>query len=75
MLFRSVIGLLALGVGLEFLQALTPHRTFDPVDMVANALGVALGLALTSTLLGRTLAWADALLQRALDARRARRGR
>jgi VanZ family protein len=35
--------LIALGVGIEFLQDLTPYRKMDPVDMVANAVGVALG--------------------------------
>lgn len=66
---RSVLGLLALGVALEFLQAQTSHRTFDYADMVANALGIVLGLALTTTALGRTLAWGDALVQRVVDGR------
>lgn len=67
---RWVLALVALGVGLEFLQALTPNRVFDHADMAANVLGVALGLALTATALGRTLAWGDALAQRIVDRRR-----
>ncbi len=71
---RWVLGLLALGVVLEFVQALTPARTFDYADMVANLLGVGIGIALTMTLLGRTLAWCDALAERGLRSRRDGRG-
>lgn len=39
----ACIGLIALGVGLECVQALLPYRSFDPMDMLANACGVALG--------------------------------
>ncbi|MCX7893036.1 MAG: VanZ family protein [Burkholderiales bacterium] len=40
----AAAALVALGAGIELLQALTPYRRMDPADMVANALGVALGL-------------------------------
>jgi VanZ family protein len=33
------------GVLIEFAQALTPWRSFDPADMLANALGALLGLS------------------------------
>ena len=71
---RSVLALLALGVGLEFLQALTPYRMFDYADMGANVLGLVLGLALTTTVLGRTIAWGDRRAQHLLDDWRGRRG-
>lgn len=45
-----------LGVGLECIQGLTAYRYFEYGDMVANALGVTLGLILAATPLGRTLA-------------------
>jgi hypothetical protein len=41
-----VPGLLAMGVGIEFLQLKYFHRDFDLKDMLANAVGVAAGLAL-----------------------------
>ncbi|MFA7296472.1 MAG: VanZ family protein [Dehalococcoidia bacterium] len=66
---RWVLALVALGVGLEFLQALTPNRVFDYADMAANVLGVVLGLVVAATALGRTLAWGDALVQSIIDRR------
>ncbi|WP_133717853.1 VanZ family protein [Methylocaldum gracile] len=60
--WRWPLFLLFLGIGLEFLQGLSNVRTFDPVDMVANGIGVCLGLALSRTPLGRLLAKIDALV-------------
>jgi len=37
---------IALGVGLEFAQAATGYRDFELADMVADAIGVAAGIAL-----------------------------
>ena len=42
---RYMIGFMAMGVGLEFLQGRLGYRTLDPADMVANTLGVLLGCA------------------------------
>lgn len=39
--------LLALGVGLEFIQGRIAYRYFDPADLLANAVGVLIGLALS----------------------------
>jgi VanZ family protein len=36
----------SMGVAVEFAQALTPWRSFDVADMLANALGAAIGIAL-----------------------------
>ena len=36
-------GFIAMGVALEYLQRMTGYRTFDVLDMLANAVGVALG--------------------------------
>jgi len=46
------IALLALGLGLDLLQLLTATRSFDWYDVAANGMGVAVGLALSSGLLG-----------------------
>jgi len=45
---RSIlaIGFVALGIALEFVQGETGYRTFEVADMVADALGVAVGWAL-----------------------------
>lgn len=54
---RAAAGLVALGGVLEIAQAaLTQARTADPADAVANALGVALGFALSYT---RAAAWLE----------------
>ena len=48
-----VIALILVTFGglLEFLQAVLPYRFFDPLDLLANTVGVALGLLLSFTLL------------------------
>ena len=40
----------AMGVALEFAQGMTDYRTFEVLDMVANATGVALGWAAAQAL-------------------------
>ena len=50
------IGLILLGVILEFLQGATGYRTFDYLDMTANAIGAIVGLFLSWTRLGGMLA-------------------
>ncbi len=52
----------AMGVGLEFLQGLTDYRSFDPADMIANAIGAALGWGLAQTPLRNGLGWAERLI-------------
>jgi len=39
-------GFIAMGVGLEFVQRWLGYRTYEVLDMAANAIGVLLGLAL-----------------------------
>ena len=48
--------LVALGIGLEFVQGMTDYRTFDSLDMRANAIGVAVAYFLALTPLGTALA-------------------
>ncbi|MFC5571313.1 VanZ family protein [Lysobacter yangpyeongensis] len=61
---RAGLGLVALGVALEFAQALlTRTRMADPADALANATGVALGLLLALTPAARWLQRLDARLR------------
>jgi hypothetical protein len=65
--WRWPLFLILLGVVLEFLQGLGGVRSLDPFDMVANTIGVGIGLALVrATPLGRLLVVLDAQLARRL---------
>lgn len=57
--WRWPLFLCVLGFTLEVLQGLGAVRTFDLYDMVANVLGVMLGLVLAMTPAGRLLAAVD----------------
>jgi len=56
------IAFAAMGVGIEFLQGLTDYRTFEIADMIANAIGAALGWGLAQTPLRNGFEWAERLL-------------
>lgn len=43
---RIAAGVIAFGAGIEVLQGLTPWRSLEWADMLANALGAAIGLAI-----------------------------
>ena len=63
-LLRAGVGLVALGVALEFAQdALTSTRMLDPQDMLANAFGVVLGIATAHTPLRDLLLQLEARLR------------
>ena len=49
------LAFVALGIGLEFLQSLTPDRAYEVLDMAANAGGVLLGWLLAATPLAQGL--------------------
>lgn len=53
--FVLALAFVALGAGLEFLQTLTPDRTYDLLDMAANTSGVLIGWVLATTPLAHTL--------------------
>jgi len=59
---RIAIAFAAMGVALEFLQGMTDYRTFEIADMVANAVGAALGWGLAQTPLRNGLEWAERLI-------------
>lgn len=50
-----VVALILMGIGIEFLQAATPTRQFEVLDMVANTSGVVLAWALAYTWVGTIL--------------------
>jgi VanZ family protein len=62
----AALGLIALGIVLEWLQGQTSYRFADPYDALANTIGVLLGMAVAMTSLGDTLQWLDARLVRRL---------
>ena len=51
-----VVLLSAMGIGIEFIQAATPTRQFEVLDMIANTSGVVLAWALAYTWVG-TILW------------------
>lgn len=62
----ALAGLLVFGVAIELLQTLVPWRSGgDPLDMLANAIGTALGACMRLTPLRGALQWADTIAFRA----------
>ena len=57
------IGFVAMGITVEYLQGRTGYRSFDVNDMVANAIGVAMGWVAVQTPLRRLLCWVERLLR------------
>ena len=58
-LWRILLGLIAYGLLLEFLQGFTSYRSGDLADAVANSLGVMTGLAFYFSPLRRVLRKVD----------------
>jgi len=56
-LLVTSLGLMALGIGIEFAQGMTAYRSADPLDALANGVGVLLGMAT------RLTPWRDLLLR------------
>ena len=50
-----VVLLSGMGIGIEFIQAATPTRNFEVLDMIANTSGVVLAWALAYTWVGTVL--------------------
>ena len=59
---RIAVAFAVMGVALEFLQGLTDYRTFEIADMIANAIGAALGWGLAQTPLRNVLDWMERLI-------------
>jgi hypothetical protein len=49
------VGLMAMGIVLEFVQGLTGYRTFAYSDMRDNALGILIGFGVALTVVGKAL--------------------
>jgi len=60
--YRWALGLVVLGIGLEFVQGWGGYRMSDGLDMLANTVGVLLGWWLARRWLGGSLARVDRLL-------------
>jgi VanZ family protein len=56
---KIAIGLIGLGIAIEFAQEQTGYRTFEVADMGADAIGVAIGYLLSLTRLTETLRFAE----------------
>lgn len=59
-----VVGMVALGIALEYAQRATGYRSFEVADMVADATGVAIGWLLAPPRLPNFLDWAEKRLLR-----------
>jgi hypothetical protein len=64
---QTGLGLVALGIGLEFAQRMTGFRMFEISDMVAGTLGVALGWLLAPSRTPNLLGWCQRRLAPAAD--------
>lgn len=53
------VAIAALGASLELLQGFTEYRSFEIADMIANAIGAALGWGLAQTPLKNGFAWVE----------------
>lgn len=40
----------ALGIALEFVQYYLPYRSYDPLDMIANVVGIILGIIIAAAI-------------------------
>ncbi len=60
--FMIALAFAAMGAALEFLQGMTDYRSFEVADMIANAIGAALGWGLAQTRLQDGLAWVERLI-------------
>jgi len=53
------VGLILMGIILEIAQGMTDYRTMSPYDMIANSVGVFLGLVLARTRLSMMLSYIE----------------
>lgn len=56
------LGFVAMGIAIEFAQRATGYRSYEELDMLADALGVVLGWILARLTGARLLQWIEALL-------------
>ena len=58
------VGMVALGIALEYVQRATGYRSFEIADMVADGVGVAIGWLLAPPRLPNLQSWAGKRLSR-----------
>lgn len=58
------LGMVALGIAMEYAQRATGYRTFDVADMIADAIGVALGWLAAPPRLPNLLPWIEKRITR-----------
>ncbi|GAO37303.1 hypothetical protein SCT_2724 [Sulfuricella sp. T08] len=58
------VGMVVLGIAMEYAQRATGYRTFDIADMIADGLGVAIGLLAAPPRLPNLLSWAEKRITR-----------
>jgi VanZ family protein len=58
------IGMVALGIAMEYAQRATGYRSFEVADMVADATGVAIGWLLAPPRLPNLLSWVEKRITR-----------
>ncbi len=58
-----VVGLIGLGIGIEYAQRWTGYRQFEVQDMFADGMGVSLGWLLVFTPLGRVHEYIESYLK------------
>lgn len=61
-----VLGLISMGIAIEFIQGNVPYRQFDKLDILANTSGVVLAWALAYTWVGNILCWVESGFSRVL---------
>ena len=58
-LARCAFGLLLFAAGTELMQAAIPWRSADPIDLLADAAGIALGMLVSLTPAAGALGWVE----------------
>ncbi len=61
---RLTLGMVVLGIALEYAQRATGYRSFEVADMAADALGVAIGWLAAPPRLPNLLSWVEKRLPR-----------
>ena len=56
---RLFIGMVALGIAMEYAQRATGYRSFEVADIIADGLGVAIGWLAAPPRLPNLLSWVD----------------
>ena len=62
----TVVLLVVMGIGVEYVQGWSGYRYFDIWDMLANSLGALFGFWLVYTRLGQLFRWSESALRKNL---------